>query len=394
MLRSPHVAPREKPFEITDKRLPGFVLRIQPSGRMSFVVRWRRGGRKTLGAVGILTPAEARDRAERVLGNIAHGRDPDHGLVGIVGGVSLRDFIDDRYADWVQANHADPQTTIERIQRCFREWYDYPITDISTAMLDRWVADRLRQGRAGSTINRDLSVLSGALSKAVTWQLLVTNPVRQVQKCRIDKSPITRYLSRAENERLIETLRKRDLKKRKSRLSANRWRRNRGYPLLPPVGRYCDHLTPMVLLSLNTGCRRGELLSLTWSDVDLERQLLTVSGNRTKNGQSRVVNLNSEAISVFRRWKRQSRGTIVFPNANGKRLGSLKTAWSRVLRDAEIAEFRWHDLRHTFASNLVMADVTLNTVRELLGHGDMSMTLRYAHLSSEHKAEAVEKLCA
>jgi integrase len=150
----------------------------------------------------------------------------------------------------------------------------------------------------------------------------------------------------------------------------------------------------MVLVSLNTGCRRGELTSLSWRNVDIDRNLLTVSGCRTKNGQSRVVNLNKEAVAVFKRWKRQSGGSLVFPNGDGKPLSYLKTAWSKVLRDAEIVGFRWHDLRHTFASNLVMKGVDLNTVRELLGHGDISMTLRYAHLSSEHKAEAVEKLCA
>ena len=113
-----------------------------------------------------------------------------------------------------------------------------------------------------------------------------------------------------------------------------------------------------------------------------------------RDGQTRVINLNTEAVSVLEHWKRQSKTTLLFCNGGGERLSYLKTAWSRVLRDAEIEMFRWHDLRHTFASNLVMKGVDLNTVRELLGHSDISMTLRYAHLSSEHKAEAVQKLCA
>ena len=361
---------------------------------MSFVVRWRRGGRKTLGAVGVLTPAEARERAERVLGNIAHGRNPDYGLVGTTKGLSLREFVEKKYSDWVQTNHADPKATLDRIYRCFGCWYDAPLTAISPAVIDRWVAKRLRDGKKGSTINRDLSVLSGALSKACTWDFLLSNPVRKVQKCRVDKLPVTRFLSESERTRLILALRRRDLDRRKARLSANRHRRKRGYPLLPPIGRYSDHLTPTVLINLNTGLRRGELLSMTWKNVDLDRRLLTVPGLNTKNHQSRVVNLNSEAVTVFTRWKRQSSGSFVFANADGKPLKYLKTAWSRVLRMAEIQDFRWHDLRHTFASNLVINGVDLNTVRELMGHSDIAMTLRYAHLSSEHKAEAVEKLCA
>lgn len=395
LLKSRDVRPRAKPFEVTDTRLPGFVLRVQPSGRMSYVIRWRRGGRKTLGAVGVLTPTEARDRAERVLGNIAHGREPNHGLGDESGQTRVGDFINGAYSDWVCANHTNPKATLDRLRRCFGDWFDQSISDISIAMLDRWVATRLQQGIAGSTINRDLTSLSGALSKAVEWEFLRANPVRRVRKCLIDKSPATRHLSPAEQQRLIFSLRQRDLKKRKARMNANRWRRERGYQLLPPSGRFCDHLTPMVLLSLHTGCRRGELLSLEWSDIDFDRHLLTVAGDQSKNGQSRVINLNSKVYAVLRLWKRQSAGTqIVFPNRHGRRLHYLKTAWSKVLRDSGITSFRWHDLRHTFASNLVMAGVDLNTVRELLGHSDIAMTLRYAHLSSRHKAAAVEKLCA
>jgi integrase len=86
---------------------------------------------------------------------------------------------------------------------------------------------------------------------------------------------------------------------------------------------------------------------------------------------------------------------LVFPGRDGEsRLVDIKTGWMALLRKAEITQFRFHDLRHTFASKLVMAGVDLNTVRELLGHADIKMTLRYAHLAPEHKAAAVAKLVA
>ena len=156
---------------------------------------------------------------------------------------------------------------------------------------------------------------------------------------------------------------------------------------------FADHLHPMILLSMNTGLRRGEIFSLKWENVSLERALLTIEGAYAKSGKTRHIPLNSEAISVLKEWRRQTDSSdLVFHNKDGLRFDNIKNGWATILNAAKIKNFRWHDLRHHFASRLVMSDVDLNTVRELLGHSDMSMTLRYAHLAPEHKANAVEKL--
>ena len=192
-----------------------------------------------------------------------------------------------------------------------------------------------------------------------------------------------------------EALVRREDTTRRQRNSANEWRRARGRQELPDFSDdgYVDHLQPMVLSAMNTGLRRGELFHLQWTDVDLSGNNLTVRGGTAKSGNTRYVPLHEEATRVLRRWHKNARGsTFVFPGENGGRLKSVQTAWRRLLRDAGIREFRWLDLRHHFASQLVMAGVDLNTVRELLGHSDIAMTLRYAHLSPDHKAEAVGKL--
>ena len=156
---------------------------------------------------------------------------------------------------------------------------------------------------------------------------------------------------------------------------------------------YGDHLTPMVLLSLNTGLRRGELFSLHWKDIAMHTKTLTVRGETAKTKQTRHLPLNAEALQVLMAWHQQSAGEdLVFPGKNGQRLDNVRKAWAGVLTAAGIVGFRWHDLRHTFASKLVMAGVPLNTVRELLGHTTPAMTLRYAHLAPDHKASAVERL--
>lgn len=140
-------------------------------------------------------------------------------------------------------------------------------------------------------------------------------------------------------------------------------------------------MTPAVLLSINTGLRRGELLKLRWSSIDFTRQLLTVDGANAKTRQTRHVPLNDEAMSVLIRWREQSGGGLqVFEIATG-----LKTALSHLLKRAKIAGFRWHDLRHHFASRLVQRGVPLNPVRDLLGHSSIAMTLRYAHLAPDQR---------
>ena len=129
-----------------------------------------------------------------------------------------------------------------------------------------------------------------------------------------------------------------------------------------------------------------------------------MQGDGTKSGDSRAVPLNREALEVLTTWQGQYQkptgsdpvpeetSGLVFPGDDGEQMGSLKTAFTAILKDAKITGFRFHDLRHSFASKLVMSAVDLNTVRELLGHADLKMTLRYAHLAPEHKAAAVAKL--
>jgi site-specific recombinase XerD len=121
--------------------------------------------------------------------------------------------------------------------------------------------------------------------------------------------------------------------------------------------------------------------------------VLTVTGRTAKGAKTRHIPLNAEAHEVLARWKRQGSGRgLVFMNADGERIASVKTSWAYVLGAAGIEDFRWHDLRHSFASKLVQRGVALPVVRELLGHGDFNLTLRYAHLADKQKVKAVAAL--
>jgi integrase len=235
---------------------------------------------------------------------------------------------------------------------------------------------------------RDLFTLSSVLRRALKAGELTENPVRRVDKPRIDRRGKVRFLDQAEESRLRKALIDRDVEMQNLRTSGNTRRQHRHEELLPVLPHFGDHLTPAVLLSMNTGLRRGEVLKTRWVCVDFNRRLLTVEGGTAKNRQTRHVPLNEEAVNVLRRWRDQSGNTgRVFDVTTG-----FKKSWGSVLLRARISKFRWHDLRHHFASRLVQQGVPLNTVRDLLGHGSVQMSLRYAHLAPDQRREAVAKL--
>ena len=390
LLSSPAVRPKQKPFEIVDRDLRGFLLRVQPSGAKSYVVQIARGRRVTIGAVGHMTPMQARERAEKVLGNVAHSLPPLAGL-DQDSQATLGAFIEHTYKEWVHANR--PKTaaaSLDRLERCFEAWYRRPLQQITAELVEDWKTGRLKDGRAATTVIRDIASLSAVLTRAVKMRRLESNPIRNVDKPRVDRRPKVRYLSEEEEARLRVALSERDDEGQAERLTANEWRRQRAQEPLPALPHYADHLTPAVLLSMNTGLRRGELLSLRWADINFREKLLTVDGGGAKSGDTRHVPLNSEALEVIEKWRVQApQVDHVLPVRT-----SFKTAWRSLLKRASISRFRWHDLRHHFASRLAQAGVPLNTIRELLGHGSLAMTLRYAHLAPNQGRDAVAKLHA
>lgn len=227
------------------------------------------------------------------------------------------------------------------------------------------------------------------------WGFLEDNLLSKLKALKVDQNPKIRYLSQDEELRLRHALMIREGELKQARSKGNQWREERGYDQLHEFANneYADHLMPMILISMNTGLRQGELFNLEWDMVDLEKCSLIISGEITKNSSSRFIPLNDEAFEVLKHVNKQSsKFGLVFSSKNDKPFNSVKRAWSTLRKRANIQQFRWHDLRHHFASRLVMAGVDLNTVRELLGHSDIKTTLRYAHLAPEHKVNAVQKL--
>ena len=388
--------PKDRAYELRDTQVRGLLLRVQPSGHKAWVVTWEHGKRRTLGAAGHLTLDQARDIARKIIAEYIHTGLPSIAKPAAPK-ITLEAFLRDHYGPWARSELKGADKYISRLERVFQCALDMPMSDISSAWVERWWTERLqtkvRPDAEGfitkATAWRDLASFRAVIAKAVKWGMLDQNPVQQLRMKAAKSRSVVRFLSPAEERRLRDTLTARDQDHAAARRSANEWRAARKRPLLPEAadGAYADHLTPVVLLAMNTGLRKGELLALDWSDINLEARMLTVRREHAKSGKQRHVPLNTEAFTVLKQWVSQvGEDNSVFGVA------SIKSSWGMLLATAKIDNFRFHDLRHHFASRLVMAGVDLNTVRELLGHADLTMTLRYAHLGPEHLSAAVQKL--
>jgi integrase len=226
--------------------------------------------------------------------------------------------------------------------------------------VQRHIAKRLTEVRPAS-VNRELASLKRTYNVAIADGLLETNPVRQVKLLQENNARV-RYLTDVEEVRLRAEMRE------------THW--------------------VVVALALNTGLRRGELFALRWDDVDCATNVLTIL--RTKSGRTRHVPMNAAVRAILGALESRGRSPYVLPSANGARPRDAHNFVGRVfapaLKGAGIEDFRWHDLRHTFASRLVMQGVDLRSVQEFLGHTDIKMILRYSHLSPAHLLAAVERL--
>lgn len=389
--------PGATPYEHADTKQPGLIVRVQPSGRILYYAQLGRGRRVSLGPHPDVTLDMARSRALKAAAAAETGSD-NVAIKTIVRPHSvkadtLRDFLDETYAPWLAVNRKTGAAEASRLRSSFAEWLDLPMASLNLGRYESWRTKRLQAGRQVSSVNRDANAIRACLRRAVAWGKLAAYPLGKFERSKSDDRRVVRYLSDTEEAALRAALGRRDARLREGRARGNAWREERGYDLLPARdGRFADYLTPAVLVSLNTGLRRGELFSLRWASVNFDTGTITALGVFTKSGTTRHVPMSDEARDVLKAWQEQSEGDgLVFANKDGDRFGSVKKSWAGVLADAGIEAFRWHDLRHSFASKLVQRGVPLNVVRELLGHADIELTMRYAHLAKGNLEDAIRE---
>ena len=227
--------------------------------------------------------------------------------------------------------------------------------------IEHFQSDLLKQGLKPASANRILATLKHMITKAVAWEMATEEVLKKVRKVKYlqENNKRLRFLSKEEIASLIDA---------------------------------CDaHLRPIVITALNTGMRKGEILGLRWDQVDLRHGFFLLV--HTKNGERRELPINRTLRKTLLDLPRRLDIPYVFyDNRTGKRYLNVKRSFASACRRAGISDFRIHDCRHTFASQLIMAGIDLTTVKELLGHKTITMTMRYSHLAPSHKVKAVEIL--
>lgn len=331
-------------YEIHDKRLTGFFVMVLPSGRKNFYVQLGRGKRKKIGSYPEMTVEFARERATDMLRQVVQ---PE---------LTLRSFIEEKSikTDWI------------RMECCFGEKgagvLDKPLHEIPLDTIDTWRREREKAGLKPSTINRDVTRLKSILSQAVMLGRLAEHPLKKLKPLKELDDDRVRYLEDDERSRLKEAL-------------------NASEPYLKTI----------VIVALNSGMRRGEIFNLKWADINFKLGQITVQASGTKARKKRYVQMNDVVSSELHEWRKHAVGEYVFNGKNGK-LTDVKKSFATLMKRAEIKDFHFHDMRHDFASQLVMMGEPLYTVKELLGHASIKMTERYAHLSPKVQKKAVSRL--
>jgi len=233
-------------------------------------------------------------------------------------------------------------------------WKDLPLEGVTVKRV-RKLAEEKRTETSASTANRYLALIRAILRASAEWEWI--DRVPPIKLYRLSNRRI-RWLTREEAGNLI--------------------------------GHLPEDLKSVALFSLATGLRRSNVFHLEWSQVDLTRNVAWIHGEQSKSGKPIGVPLNETAVGVLKKQKGQNE-VFVFPDRNGKARNRLADrAWRKALRNAGIEDFRWHDLRHTWASWHVQSGTPIHVLQELGGWHSYAMVQRYAHLAPEHLAKWAE----
>lgn len=393
--------------DIYDDQLTGFGLRMRPNGSISFIYRWTSPEgqqKKTIGRWSAMSIDEAREAVREFISRTDHKADTLPTRVAKherrvadkknVSMPTVGDYLDGEYKRYwldVKTKSETPEQNIKNIRRDFPDLMDKRLDEVTRPMMKKWIEKRIAAGNKPTGINRVLGSIGGLFSYAVEHEVIQANPCAKL-RCEIDPEQEDEYgreLTPEEEARLRAVLDAREARIREE--AAARHDRRKLARVPADYHAYVDHVKPAILVALNTGMRRSELMRARWTAIDWKAKTFTVEPRTTKVKRSRVIPLNTEALAVLKAWRRQVKFEFIFANELGEQLKEVRD-WDLVKREAQITDFRFMDTRHHVATRMINEGASPFQVQKILGHKDGRMTQRYMKLRMEKQIEALALL--
>jgi site-specific recombinase XerD len=267
------------------------------------------------------------------------------------------DEIAQDFLNYSQNNKVSYNRDIILVKNLVKFFGGKRLAEISPILIEQYKGKRLREGKMPATVNREVACLKCMFNWAIKNDKAAENPVRRVKLLNEDNTR-TRYLSPDEMKRLLDAC--------------------------------SECMKRIVICALLTGMRKSEIISLEWDDLNIAHGTILVK--HTKTRKMREIPISRPLEKVILECHNDMDGIHVFCNEKGRAYRKIDTLFESIVKRANIQDFTFHDLRHTAASYMVMSGIDLATVKEILGHQKIDMTLRYAHLTPVHKREAMEIL--
>lgn len=359
--------PGKSKVDYYDSALKGFILEARPSGGKTFYLRYHDSHGKLrqckIGDAAAVSYDKARQKAMRLRSEVELGGNPLEQRQALRAVPTLAEFIRDTYVPHVHLHRRNFQSTLSFLKCHILPRFGAKHLDAITSNMVAEAHEDLRgKGYALAQANKlpILLKIMFNLAKKKGIPGSQSNPTDGVVLFNPNNAK-ERYLSAAETQRLHEAL---------SRCGSAQFK-------------------SIVVLLLLLGCRKRELLDARWEDVDLERRNWRIP--MSKSGKARNIPISDKALEVLQALPRWNGCSYVIPNPDTKLpFGNMFYLWDKVRKEAGIADLRMHDLRHTFASNLVNSGQSIYVVSKLLGHSQIKTTARYSHLADETLLSAVD----